>query len=57
MDKKRRRVNKMLADIDRWRREGNRTATIERTSEDIGDINGQINELTAQHEERKNSVT
>ncbi|KAK3303680.1 uncharacterized protein B0T15DRAFT_282064 [Chaetomium strumarium] len=54
--KKQRRINKMNEDVDRWTREGNRRATIEKTLQDIAELNMQIDELWRQHEIRRNSV-
>jgi hypothetical protein len=56
IDKKDRRVRKMAADISRWRREGGRTATIEKTERDIGEIQMQIAGLQATHDERVRAV-
>ncbi|KAK3315799.1 hypothetical protein B0H66DRAFT_271457 [Apodospora peruviana] len=56
MQKKERRVNKMSDDIQRWQREGNRRATIEKTQQDIYDIQIQINDLWSSHEEKKRST-
>jgi hypothetical protein len=55
-DKKERRVRKMMTDIERWRREGSRTATIEKTQSDIQEINAQIAALSATHDERVNAL-
>ncbi len=47
--KKQRRVEKMTADIERWRGEGNRPATIERTEYDLDIIRRSISDLQKQH--------
>ncbi|KAK4643779.1 hypothetical protein QC761_405170 [Podospora bellae-mahoneyi] len=54
--KKERRIDKMLNDIQRWQREGNRRATIEKTMRDVNDIQLQINELLASHVERERTL-
>jgi hypothetical protein len=54
--KKKRRVKKMKDDVQRWQYEGNRWATIEKTNDDIAEINGQIQDLARLHDERTNSV-
>lgn len=54
--KKERRVDKMTQDIRRWRREGNRRATIEKTERDIREVNGQILELVRQHADRQRNI-
>lgn len=46
----------MLNDIQRWQREGNRRATIEKTMRDVNDIQLQINELLANHVERERTL-
>lgn len=46
----------MSSDIERWQREGNRRATIEKTYADIADIQAQIDELWRQHEQRIKSL-
>jgi hypothetical protein len=55
--KKQRRVRKMVADIDRWRREGGRSATIEKTEQDIQEIQEQIASLQASHNERVRAMS
>jgi len=47
--KKQRRVEKITADIERWRGEGNRPATIERTEYDLDVIRRSISDLRKQH--------
>ena len=57
MEKKQRRIDKMKRDIDRWRREGNRTATIERTLGEMHEVEGQIREKNQEHWERLNNIS
>lgn len=52
MEKKQRRYDKMLRDVQRWQREGNRSATIERTTAEMEDVAGQISRLRAEHDQR-----
>jgi hypothetical protein len=54
--KKDRRVTKMEQDIERWKREGNRRATIEKTERDIQEISLQISEIWGQHQDRQNTI-
>ncbi|KAK4168434.1 hypothetical protein QBC43DRAFT_117795 [Cladorrhinum sp. PSN259] len=54
--KKERRIHKMSMDIDRWTREGNRRATIEKTWQDISEIQAQVDDLWRQHEQRVKSL-
>jgi len=56
ISKKDRRVRKMSDDISRWVREGNRRATIEKTQQDISEIQGQMHDLWKGHEEKIRSV-
>ncbi|KAK3332813.1 hypothetical protein B0T22DRAFT_496092 [Podospora appendiculata] len=56
INKKDRRVRKMAQDIARWQSEGNRRATIEKTQDDIADIQVQMNELWRGHEEKMKSI-
>lgn len=55
-EKKQRRYDKMYRDVQRWQREGNRTATIERTSGDMQDVLGQIYRMREEHENRLQSL-
>ncbi|KAL2264548.1 hypothetical protein VTJ83DRAFT_7058 [Remersonia thermophila] len=57
MDKKARRIAKMSDDIARWRYEGNRIATIEKTQREIAELNDQIEQLWREHEKRKMSIS
>jgi hypothetical protein len=57
VDKKQRRVTKMLDDVARWRYEGNRRATIEKTEREVSALNLQIAELWREHEARKRSIS
>jgi len=42
---KQRRIGKMKADIERWQREGNRPATLERTENDKNELHRSISSL------------
>ncbi|KAK1826831.1 hypothetical protein QBC39DRAFT_268349 [Podospora conica] len=55
--KKQRRVEKMKKDIQRWQYEGNRWATIDKTNEDIAEIDNQIDDLFRTHEMRKHGLS
>ncbi|KAL2257312.1 hypothetical protein VTK26DRAFT_341 [Humicola hyalothermophila] len=44
-----RRLSKMTADIERWRREGNRPATVEKTEREATTLRGVISQLLKQH--------
>lgn len=55
-EKKQRRYNKMYNDIQRWQREGDRKATIERTYGEMHDVIAQINRLNEEHELRLRSL-
>ncbi|KAL7931518.1 hypothetical protein V8C35DRAFT_309724, partial [Trichoderma chlorosporum] len=48
-EKKRRRLAKMIQDVERWRMEGNRNATIERTEEEMAAVSGQIKAMDDDH--------
>lgn len=52
IEKKERRWNKMQQDVLRWKREGNRKATIEKTEYDMDDIRVAINKIWAEHNDR-----
>ncbi|KAJ0312678.1 hypothetical protein COL154_011607 [Colletotrichum chrysophilum] len=56
IDKKNRRVDKMQRDIERWYREGNRKATIERTSIEMQEVQRQIHEMQTSHWTRQNTI-
>lgn len=49
IDKKKRRIMKMTMDIERWLREGNRQATIERTSVELMQVEGEKAEMDRRH--------
>ncbi|KAG5953233.1 hypothetical protein E4U53_006246 [Claviceps sorghi] len=49
IDKKERRYEKMYRDVQRWQREGNRNATIERTCSEMDDIREQIYRMRGEH--------
>ncbi|KAL7941376.1 hypothetical protein V8C42DRAFT_334995 [Trichoderma barbatum] len=52
IDKKVRRVTKMTSDVERWKVEGNRSATIERTEEDMAGVMQQIEDMRVDHQRR-----
>ncbi|KEZ40046.1 hypothetical protein SAPIO_CDS9045 [Scedosporium apiospermum] len=52
IDKKARRLTKMNRDIERWIKEGNRTATIERTAAEAQHVEAQMAEMHRQHWKR-----
>lgn len=56
IEKKQRRYEKMARDVQRWQREGNRSATIERTLAEMQDIAGQIYRIQEEHENRLQSL-
>ncbi|KAI0123622.1 hypothetical protein BJ170DRAFT_89711 [Xylariales sp. AK1849] len=47
--KKRRRITKMTQDIERWRGEGNRAATIERTEQELSEARAALARLYDYH--------
>jgi len=51
-EKKQRRYDKMCRDIQRWQREGNRNATIERTCGEMQEALGQIYRMREEHDHR-----
>ncbi|KAF5696850.1 ankyrin repeat [Fusarium mundagurra] len=55
-EKKQRRYDKMYRDVQRWQREGNRTATIERTCGEMQDVLGQIYRMREEHDHRLQSL-
>jgi hypothetical protein len=55
-EKKQRRYGKMYRDIQRWQREGNRNATIERTSGEMQEIRSRISRMKGEHEHRLQSL-
>lgn len=46
---KQRRITKMTTDLGRWRRQGNRTATIEMTESEVAGLRREIQDLWKQH--------
>ncbi|ROT43808.1 hypothetical protein SODALDRAFT_269484 [Sodiomyces alkalinus F11] len=54
IDKKRRRIQKMTMDVERWSREGNRQATIERTLMDLAVVRHQKEDMDHKHMARVN---
>ncbi|TPX13655.1 uncharacterized protein E0L32_005858 [Thyridium curvatum] len=57
MEKKERRWTKMAQDLERWRREGNRRATIEKTEGDMQDLRHQINKIWLDHQARQTDMS
>ncbi|KAF5025766.1 hypothetical protein F66182_2099 [Fusarium sp. NRRL 66182] len=55
-EKKQRRYDKMYRDVQRWQREGNRNATIERTCGEMNDVLGQIYRMKEEHDHRLQSL-
>ncbi|KAH7130000.1 hypothetical protein B0J13DRAFT_588214 [Dactylonectria estremocensis] len=55
-EKKQRRYDKMFRDVQRWQREGNRNATIERTCSEMHDVMGQIFRMKEEHDHRLQSL-
>jgi nucleoside phosphorylase len=55
-EKKQRRYEKMYRDVQRWQREGNRNATIERTSGEMRDVLEQIHRIGEEHKDRLQSL-
>jgi hypothetical protein len=56
MHTKQRRLAKMADDVRRWRGEGNRRATIEKTEREMMALNIQIGALWVEHTTRKNAI-
>lgn len=56
-EKKQRRYDKMSRDVQRWQREGNRSATIERTCGEMQEVWMQIQNMYQEHDKRVQSVT
>lgn len=56
IEKKRRRYDKMQRDVHRWQREGNRTATIERTCAEMNEVYHQILRMQEEHDARLQSL-
>ena len=46
---KQRRVKKMVADLERWRREGNRPATVEKSEAEVAELHDSISQLWERH--------
>ncbi|KAJ4020851.1 hypothetical protein NW766_002346 [Fusarium irregulare] len=51
-DERERRYDKMYRDVQRWQREGNRNATIERTCGEMQEVLGQIYRMQEEHAQR-----
>ena len=56
IERKQRRLSKMEKDIARWREEGNKPATVERTEGEYGAVQRQMYDLQMQHYERVRGV-
>lgn len=56
IEKKQRRLSKLKVDIERWQREGNRTATIEKAYSDMKEIEEALQRMYRQHEEKLHSL-
>ncbi|KAK3944008.1 hypothetical protein QBC46DRAFT_376070 [Diplogelasinospora grovesii] len=50
--KKQRRLAKMTQDIERWKRDGNRPATVEKTESDLTKVRHSISRILEQHTRR-----
>ena len=57
MERKQRKIDKMEKDIARWRKEGNRQATIERTGEALSHVLQQMRDLQDKHERDINDIS
>jgi hypothetical protein len=57
IEKKERRWTKMSSDVDRWRNESNRSATIEKTERDMNELRVQIQKLWTDHYTRQQRVS
>ncbi|KAJ6786403.1 hypothetical protein PWT90_03373 [Aphanocladium album] len=55
-EKKQRRLDKMARDVERWQREGNRRATIERTCGEMREVADQIYRMREEHFQRTSSL-
>ncbi|KAK5996491.1 hypothetical protein PT974_01826 [Cladobotryum mycophilum] len=55
-DKKRRRLLKMQQDLARWKQEGNRSATIEKTEAEQAEVTEQVNRMLEEHQLRLKSL-
>ena len=57
IEKKNRRIIKLKTDVERWRLEGNRPATIEKTERDIAEISERHSKLVNEHIGRQASIS
>ncbi|KAL7809554.1 hypothetical protein V8C26DRAFT_266912 [Trichoderma gracile] len=55
-EKKERRLSKMVSDVERWQKEGNRSATIERTEGEMAVVREQICAMQKEHAARQFSL-
>lgn len=56
IEKKERRYNKMAQDVERWKREGNRKATIEKTEDDMQEVHVAIEKIWGEHQEKLRTI-
>ncbi|KAF2993548.1 hypothetical protein G7054_g11637 [Neopestalotiopsis clavispora] len=56
IEKKQRKYSKLEGDIQRWQREGGRTATIEKAQRDMAEASNAIYSMQQQHWTRVNST-
>ncbi|KAI1116551.1 hypothetical protein F5Y14DRAFT_68290 [Nemania sp. NC0429] len=52
IEKKQRKYNKLMSDVDRWSREANRSATIEKARREIVEVTQAINSMSEEHQMR-----
>lgn len=50
------RIDKAAANIRRWQREGNRTASIEKAEDEIEDLEEEIRKLKEERERKRNTL-
>lgn len=56
IEKKQRRYNKMAQDVERWRCEGNRRATIEKTEYDMAEVQMAVDKIWTEHQEKLRTI-
>lgn len=57
IERKLRRLSKLKADIERWTREGDRTATLEKAYADRSEIEEALQRMYNQHKEKQRSLS
>ena len=57
MSRKHKKASKLEKDIERWQKEGNRPASIEKAQQDIANIQSQVASLRNDHQQRKMSIS